>query len=230
MNSGVAIDRWETLFKFGLMAGCETTEAVNGTVFAGRKFASRPFLHSSPIASLSHAHLGGYSTATGDPVAAGDYFVLSAVGYGGLFPHTLQAIGNSYTHPNLAGDRAFRSDWSRTFVTGAPRSITLADHSYLANKALWDEFFFSSITPQLSQVRIFENSTTRTAKDVAQDFMFKDIPIPLPNRRIMPYKDHLDPSQLDTLFSSAEATRFTDGLADKIASHLSNQQGLWAQI
>ena len=217
------VDQWKAFLQFALMAGCETNEATNGTPFAGRKFASRPFLHSSPIAppyidsddnnslynygwnwwvedinsileanvendpnnprqglygggyslsngtshvvqqeipvtppisiaALSHAHLGGFSMATEDPTAppggAAAYQRTTAVGYGGLFPRTLQAIGNSYAHPLLAADKAFRSDWSRTFVTGSPKSVTLADHSYLANKALWDEYFFSSITPQ----------------------------------------------------------------------------------
>ncbi len=291
-NSPNPSDKWKPLFKFALMAGCETNEASNGTSFAGRKFASRPFLHSSPIAppyidsddnnslynygwnwwledigsiveaniesnitnpaqglygggytltngtshvvqqeipvtppisiaALSHAHLGGYSTASGDPSATNpwDYSVLSAVGYGGLFPHTLQAIGNSYAHPNLAADKAFTT-WSRTFVTAASTSVTLADHSYLANKALWDEFFFSSITPQLSEIRIFGNSTSRTAKAVAQDFFFKITPTPLPNRRMVPYKYNLDSSKLDNLFVASQATQFTDGLADKIAAHL----------
>ena len=292
------IDQWKAFLQFALMAGCETNEATNGTYFAGRKFASRPFLHSSPIkppyidsddhlslynygwnwwvqdinsileayvendprsprrglygggfslsngtghvvqqeipvtpplsiAAMSHAHLGGFSIATNDlglpedpaapPSGYSPYERVTAVGYGGLFPHTLQAIGNSYAYPNIAADKAFISDWTRTFVAGSPKSVTLADHSYLANKALWDEFFFSSITPRPDEVKVFESSN-RTAKDVAQDFFFKGIP--LPNRRLVPYKNHLDDSKLDNLFAASETTKFNDGLADKIAAHL----------
>jgi hypothetical protein len=35
--------------QLALMAGCETGELANGGIAAGRKFPSRPFLHSSPI-------------------------------------------------------------------------------------------------------------------------------------------------------------------------------------
>jgi len=37
------------LLQFALMAGSETNELSNGGALSGRKFASRPFLHSSPI-------------------------------------------------------------------------------------------------------------------------------------------------------------------------------------
>jgi hypothetical protein len=285
------VDQWKAFLQFALMAGCETNEATNGTSFAGRKFASRPFLHSSPlshsyiesddnnsmynfgwnwwiedigsvleaniesdpndlkkglygggysisngtshvvqqeipvtppisIAALSHARLGGYSISNEDPTTppsgTAAYERVTAVGFGGLFPRTLQPIGNSYAHPNLAADKAFSSDWSRTFVTGSPKSVTFADHSYLANKALWDEFFFSSITPQPSDVKIFESSSSPDAKATALNFVSNKNP--LPNRRMVAYK--LDQSKLDLLFTSAEQQLFSNGLADKIAAHL----------
>jgi len=179
------------------------------------------------IASLSHAHLGGFSLATwgavrtpndsGNPTAYHQQNV-AATGQGGLFPHTLQAIGNSYAHPNLPADKAYETQqriFSTSGANSGPRNITFADHSYLANKALWDEFFFSSISPQPSAVRIFEGQN-RTADEVAEDFFFNDTP--LPNRRMVPYTANLDESRLDDLFG--QANQFQDGLADKIAAHL----------
>ena len=277
--------KWFAFLQFALMAGTEASEATAGP-FAGRKFTSRPFLHSTPmappsidkdddaslynsgwnwwveainsvdaaevgvapnnrsgyygggytsfsgsthviqqeiplvppmsIAALSHAHLGGFSLASDVPDVNNPK--VTATGYGGLFPHTLQAIGNSYAHPLIPAAQA-STQWSRlTNTSTGERTVTLADHSYLANKALWDEFFFSSITPQASAVKVFENSASRTAKNVAQDFFLNNKP--LPNRRVVPYKSNFDQSKLDTLFTSTEQQLFSGGLADKIAAHL----------
>ena len=104
----------------------------------------------------------------------------------------------------------------RTFnASTGPKTRTLADHSHLANKALWDEFFFSSITPQPASVRAF-GGANRSAKQVAEDFFFDGEA--LPNRRIKPHLRDLDRDRLDSLF--ANASDFRNGLADKIAAHL----------
>jgi hypothetical protein len=284
--------------QFALMAGCETNESANGGAFGGRKFSSRPFLHStamSPsfldnqdndslyhygwnwwvqdvnsvleanvqvskenqgyygggytpetgtthvvqqeipvvppvsIAALSHAHLGGFSLAT-DAAAPGyeglvapvDSFQrVSATGQAGLLPHTLQAIGNSYAHPHIPADKAFTT-WTRQFSSDqGAKEKTLADHSYLANKALWDDFFFSSISPAPSGVEIFGSSAGRSARQVAEEFFFpaaSEDSAPLPNRRMLPFGGNLDESKLAELFRLAPV--FTGGLADKIAAHL----------
>jgi type II secretory pathway pseudopilin PulG len=292
-----------TFLQFALMAGCEVSEATSGGAFAGRKFASRPFLHSTAIrssfidrddyesfynygwnwwieevnssleatiqtnpqnpsqgyygggytsgegsshviqqeipvvppmsiASLSHAHLGGFTLAN-ESIAPGSnsserynalvnahsletYQRTTASGHGGLFPNTVQAIGNSYAHPHIPADKAYTS-WTRRYsMDQAEKKKTFADHSYLANKALWDEFFFSSITPQPSKVKVFGRSSDLNAKAVAKAFFFENTP--LPNRRITPYLNHLDEPKLDGWFSRAQA--FNDGLADLIATHL----------
>jgi hypothetical protein len=272
--------------QFSLQAGVETHEKSNGGIAGGRKFASRPFLHSSAlappfiddysgnalynsgwnwsfdeinevfeapvqtnpqnlqqgyygggytqefgttnlvqqeipaappisIAALSHARLGGFSIANEVNPGSQTHQVVSANGQAGLFPHTLQAIGNSYAHPLLAANKAYDT-FDRTFdSTQGARQVTLADHSYLANKALWDEFFFSSITPQPSSVKTF-GGVNRTAKQIASDFFFNEKP--LPNRLITPFKRNLDQSRLDGLF--ATASNFRGGLADQIAAYL----------
>jgi hypothetical protein len=294
--------------QFALMAGTETSESANGGSFGGRKFASRPFLHSTAIAppfidrddgnslynygwnwwvedinsifeanvqvsrdnngyygggytpesgathvvqqevpvvppmsiaALSHAHLGGFSLSTDAPCGIGDgddaessgylglidvsndrwksFQKVTATGHGGLFPLTLQAIGNSYAHPNIPVDKAYTTV-SRNFnMNVPPKDRTFADHSYLANKALWDEYFFSSISPKPSAVKAF-GGANKTAKQVAEDFFFNQSPVPLPNRRIVPHTRNLDQAGLDTLF--AKATDYRDGLADRIAAHL----------
>ncbi len=299
--------------QLALMAGCETSELANGGIVAGRKFASRPFLHSSPIqptvidkvdgashynhgwnwwidemnsvlesmvqesqsgngfygggyttesgathvvqqeipvtppisiATLSHARLGGFTLANEAPVAHGytgqqmenldgsmsnlddpsgnlGFQRVTATGQGGLFPHALQAIGNSYANPNLSAGVAYDPTWKRLCdQDDGERNVTFADHSYLANKALWDEFFFSSITPQPGTVEIFGGSV-RDAKQVATDFFFNDKL--LPNRRMTPETTGMDSAELDTLFAAKNT--YTNGLADKIAAHLMVEGG-----
>jgi hypothetical protein len=183
------------------------------------------------IAALSHAHLGGFSLAT-EP-AAPDYNGLvspymmesfqrvTATGHAGLLPHTLQAIGNSYAHPHIPADKV-STTWSRIFSADVgAKQKTLADHSYLANKALWDEYFFSSISPVPSGVQVFGSTAGRSAEQVAKDFFFPAATAastPLPNRRMAPFTENLDQTKLAGLFKKAQV--FNDGLADRIAAHL----------
>ena len=176
------------------------------------------------IAALSHARLGGWSVSDQLEMPYSEMGLTNstrrrtmtrAVGFGGLRPNTLQAIGNSYAHPQIPANQTYTTV-SRTFNTAdGAFNEKFADHSYLANKALWDEYFFSSITPQRSQVEVFEASG-REALDVAKDFFFNDKP--LLNRRIKPYLSDLTASKVEDLFARKES--FTGGLADKIAANL----------
>ena len=146
------------------------------------------------IAALSHARLGGWSLATGKGGATSSNNT-TASGGGGLYPHTLQAIGNSYAHPYIEADSA-RTTWDRLFNTsGRPTQITLADHSYLANKALWDEFFISSIAPRNTSIY---GASGGSAKQTALDAFVEGKH--LPNRRLMPIHGSITESELDDYF------------------------------
>lgn len=180
------------------------------------------------IAGLSHARLGGFSIADQISPATSISQVVTATGQAGLFPQTLQAIGNSYAHPFLRPDQAFDPNFQRTFnVPDGARSQTLADHSYLANKALWDEFFFSSITPQPAAVEVFGSTAGRTSEQVASDFFFSNQP--LLNRRMVAVRTASVQTRLSDLFK--EASIFGNnyqgsyGLADKIGAYLRVQGG-----
>jgi type II secretory pathway pseudopilin PulG len=179
-----------------------------------------PVVPPMSIASLSHAHLGGFSLADSIPTQPWSATLEPtplATGRGGLFPSTLQAVGNSYAHPLIKAGEAYDAGFQRTFRSGdGATTVVFADHSYLANKALWDEFFFSSITPQPASVEAF--GVDRTANEVASDFFFGKPSKPLPNRRITAYKGSLDEGGLDELFTKSDD--FNDGLADRIAAHL----------
>jgi type II secretory pathway pseudopilin PulG len=181
------------------------------------------------IAALSHAQLSGYSLSC-EAAASGynglqnvyttEAFLRStATGFGGLEPRTLQAIGNSYAHPNIPGDKAFTT-WDRVYyqntVTEVPVREPFADHSYLANKALWDEFFFSSITPVPANNPLFAPNSPKSVDEVANYFFFENEP--LPNRRMVPYGRNLDEDRLNELLS--EYSVYIDGFADKIAANM----------
>lgn len=277
----------ESFFYYGIKAGVETHETRNVSPpsgGSGRRFASRPFLHSSPLTSLfidnldgaslynqgwnwffmpldnllnapisismdnfgyfgggytaesgtthvvqqqlpltppisiaafSHARLGGFSLATEPANSNGgeDQYRVTAIGHAGLGPAAMQAIGNSYAHPNIRPNRAFETV-SRMFRQGTNVNRPHADHSYLANKALWDQFFMSSIFPSSNNVRILGEN--RTVQDVARGFFFENEH--LPNRRIIPHRGSMTEEKLDELL--AEYDVFTDGFADKIGAYI----------
>ncbi len=83
-----------------------------------------------------------------------------------MLPQISHAIGNSMACPVLSSDE----------VEGATDDgRPLADHSYLANTTLWDDWFLSGIAPQTS--RTFDNS--RSQKDVATGFFDGSTPLPV---------------------------------------------------
>ncbi len=214
-------------FGGGYTIGAGTTHLIQREI---------PVLPPISIASLSHAQLGGFSLGNffmiGDnPLTdqlwhktprfnnpeSTDYQKTTATGQGGLGPHVMQAIGNSYAHPNIPAQNAFTTKTRLLDMdVGESRNVPFVDHSYLANKALWDEYFFSSIAPQPAKVRFYGATSDKTAKQVAEDFFFNDKP--LPNRRITSYQNQLNQAALDSRFT--EADKYIDGLADKIAANL----------
>lgn len=197
------------------------------------------------VAALSHALLGGFSIANqgmvadsqwpynyslgnfgvgttnpmhpvkngnGDPLA---FRRTTAYGTGGLGPFTFQAIGDSYAHPNIPADKAFTTK-SITFKKEyGSEDIPFADHSYLANKAIWDRYFFSSITAQPDRLGVFEGNN-KTAEGVATDFFINHNQ--LPNKRFVASRVSLSADDITALFN--ESDDFENGLADKIATYL----------
>ncbi len=83
-----------------------------------------------------------------------------------LLPQISHAIGNSLA-PSILAPEATEG------ALGGPRPI--ADHSYLANQALWDDWFLSGISPQTTKVF----ATTRNQRTVAQDFLNGTKPLPV---------------------------------------------------
>lgn len=139
------------------------------------------------LAALQHSFANGCQSLS--PQAG--YAVIN--GRQPLLPQICHPIGNSFA-PSVM-DRT-RSEDS---LPGGPRP--LADHSFLANRALWDDWFFSGIAPQNS----FSFATKRTHQKVAQDFLERKQG--LPAHRYTPALGRYTSAQaLALLFSGARPT------------------------
>ncbi len=125
--------------------------AQDGVSFITTHSVPREPLYS--LAALQHSFANGcqsLSPQTG-------YAVIN--GRQPLLPQISHPIGNSFAPSVMAANR------SEDSMSGGPRP--LADHSFLANRALWDDWFFSGIAPQNSVTF----PTKRTQQRVAQDFL-----------------------------------------------------------
>lgn len=100
------------------------------------------------LGALQHSMANGYDRLGSDS----DYRMP-------MLPQISHAIGNSAAPPMIAAD-AVKSE-----MAGGQ---ALADHSYLANRRLWDDWFFSSIAPQTANS--FAVADRKTQQDVAKDF------------------------------------------------------------
>ena len=127
-----------------------------------------------------------------------------------LHPGITHAIGNSFAPSILAKDK----------LTGNVDGLyEIADHSYLANLALWDDYFFSSIAPTSSSA----HHNGATAAKAEQKTVFTEFASPvgqsnkkLPNAKMMPYVENLQ-SAIDELFPASASTPIP---ADKSAAYL----------
>ncbi len=118
-----------------------------------------------------------------------------------LLPQISHAIGNSMAPPILAPDRTEGS-----IAGGRP----VADHSYLANRALWDDWFFSGIAPQMATTF----ATRRAQRVIAEEFFNGTADLP-----VVRYRSDVtgeDPGQLLSSFFSGSNP--TDRATEMIAS------------
>lgn len=106
------------------------------------------------LAAFQHAFANGFVGSTS-----------GLFGGAPLLPQVSHPIGNSIAPSVIPSDRTSSS-------LGGPRP--LADHSYLANQALWDDWFLSGIAPQTAS----GFNTKRAQKQVALDFLSGTKPLP----------------------------------------------------
>lgn len=96
-----------------------------------------------------------------------------------LQPHVSHAIGNSMAPPILAPQAV-----SGTLSDGRP----IADHSYLANRELWDSWFLSGLANYSTNTQ-FGNDEKKAMKTLCQEFL--EGTSPLPCLRYLP-RPHID--------------------------------------
>ncbi len=125
-------------------------------------------------------------------------------------PQISHAIGNSVAPAMIP---AAKTDGA---MSGGGR--LLADHSYLANQALWDDWFFSGITPQSLKTY----SKQRAQKVVAEEFLTGSGTLPV--ARYMPDTSGVDVQKtLAQLFSGANPT----DLGTKLTASMIRVDGLF---
>jgi len=121
-----------------------------------------------------------------------------------LLPQISHAIGNSLAPSVMPSDKTTHN------IPNYP--IPLADHSYLANRELWDDYFFSGIAPESS--RAFGEK--RDQKTVALEFF--NFTKPLSVARYLPKLGGPEASKLvDSFFDGVIPN---EAAVNNVASHL----------
>lgn len=134
------------------------TNAQDGSSFVSTHTVPREPLIS--LGALQHAFANGFSSLA----PQSGYAVIN--GRQPMLPQISHPIGNSFAPAVLAPNRT-------EGALGGGR--VLADHSYLANLALWDDWFFSGIAPQTAATY----ATKRSQQQVAEEFFDGVKPLPL---------------------------------------------------
>jgi hypothetical protein len=151
--------------------------AEYGTNFVTTHSVPREPLYS--LGALQHAFANGFSSLnppTGYAIVNARYPML---------PQVSHPIGNSTAPAVIPANR------TQGTLAGGPR--ILADHSYLANNALWDDWFFSGIAPQTTN----GFAKSRTQATVAKDFFKEESPLP-----VVRYRADTRGKKVDDLLSS----------------------------
>ena len=145
--------------------------------------------------------------ANGFPVDPNGRIINNTLNF--LYPQASHAIGNSMACSLLDPDK------TEGVMSGAR---PLADHSYLANQALWDDYFLSGISPQTAAV--FSNK--RDQKDVARGFLDDSTPLP-----VKAYKPSLQGSDADQILGKLFSGSSPATGAEKLTAALISVDGMF---
>ncbi|QJE97663.1 hypothetical protein [Luteolibacter luteus] len=111
------------------------------------------------MGAFQHAFANGFAVN-----APPDGYAITNVRFP-MLPHVSHPIGNSLA-PSVIPAGSTQSNLG---------SRPMADHSYLANQALWDDWYLSGMAPQTST----NFSPRRAQKQVAEDFLNGTTPLPV---------------------------------------------------
>jgi hypothetical protein len=172
----------------------------------GNSFVSTHSVPKEPIVSLAALQ---HSCANGFEIIRPTDGYATLNGREPMLPQISHAIGNSVAPPILAPGQIEGS-----LSGGRP----IADHSYLANLNLWDDWFFSGIAPQTG--RTFAKQ--RSQRIVAQDFLNGTGKLPVV-RYLPDPGDQVVDRLLATMFSGANPSE----AATQLAASLIRVDGLF---
>lgn len=154
----------------------------------GTSFISTNSIPREPIVSMAafqHAFANGFKSNSPPPG-----YAITNVRFP-MLPHVSHPIGNSLAPSVLAANK----------TEGSLGTRPMADHSYLANQALWDDWYLSGIAPQTST----NFTPRRTQKQVAEEFLNGTAPLPV--TRYVADLGGQEPSELvSQLFSGTNPT------------------------
>ena len=159
---------------------------------------SVPMVPMQSIAAFQHSCANGFRRYWKDsdqavPAPGLGRFPSNALGLDGhryLAPMGSKLIGNSFAHPLIPSHRTDAEVMATSEQVANPVAspMPVADHAYLANAALWDSWFFSSLAPQT--VHPYRGNT-RILQQIFDDFFTivpGRTPVPLPTSRMIPYQ------------------------------------------
>ena len=169
--------------------------------------ASRQVSPVPPVSlmSLSHAIANGFADrfsqsadrnrypSAGNPlsdlqISGMDSYTPNSVAFTGqsyLFPQVERAIGNSMASPFLATSQSIGTNTGVHFGLKTELTIPVVDHSYLANTALFDSWFFSSVSDSALLPSAAPYKSGNNPKQQLQNF-FEDGDQRLANPRFVP--------------------------------------------
>jgi hypothetical protein len=177
------------------------------TAADGSNFVCTHSIPREPIVSLAafqHSMANGFIQLSPTP----SYATINARDC--LLPQISHAIGNSLAPPILAPAAI-----SGSLSEGRP----IADHSYLANRELWDTWFLSGLA-NYSTNNNFGNSEKKGMKTMCEEFLKETSSLPCV--RYMPAPNIADPTTLAGRFisgSNARPTPTTIGI-NSIAAYM----------
>lgn len=124
------------------------------------------------------------------------------------------AAGNSWASPGIPGENLVWAGWRYQFNVTA--NLLRMDRSYVANAQLWDAWFCSSAGAQDSAFLTTNGAPSRTARQVADDWL--NGKKSLPNDAVRPAPGKASASLLGELFGSDGAP--AKDAYEKVAAHL----------